>query len=175
MNKTAALLAAAALTAPLALRAQPLDLPPRRPGLWEITTAVERPKSMPAITTKMCLDAATDRELMDHGMKLTDGKCKSITTRREGKSFIVDADCTFGGKPTKSRTVLTGDFQSAYTMRNEGTYGGGDGKSPQATVVTQTAAWKSADCPGMKPGDISMFGGIKMNIKQIKALSGMIR
>jgi hypothetical protein len=173
MNKTAALLSAAALTAPLALSAQTLDLPPRRAGLWEITTAIEKPKSMPAVTAQMCLDRATDREMMDYALKLTDGKCKSITTKREGNSIIVDADCTFAGKPTKSRTVLTGDLQSAYTVRTEGTVA--DGKSPQARVVMQTATWKGTECPGMTPGDISMFGGIKVNIKQIKALSGLIR
>jgi hypothetical protein len=42
-------------------------------------------------------------------------------------------------------------------------------------LTTQTATWKSADCPGMKPGDISLFGGVKMNINQLKALSGLIR
>jgi hypothetical protein len=174
MNKTAGLLAAAALAAPLALGAQTLDLPARKPGLWEVTVTVERPRSMPAVTSKMCLDPATDRELMDYGLRLTGGKCNSITTRRKGKTIVIDADCTFSGKPTKSRTVLTGDLQSAYTARTEGTIDDGGGK-PQAMVVMQTLTWKSADCPGMKPGDITMFGRVKLNIKQINALSGLIR
>jgi hypothetical protein len=130
---------------------------------------------MPAITAQMCLDPATDREMMDHALKLTDGKCKSITTRRDGKSFVIDADCTFAGRPTKSRTVVTGDLQSAYTVRSEGTMDDGKGKGPQATLMTQTATWKSADCPRMKPGDMTMPGGLKVNVKQLKALSGLIR
>jgi hypothetical protein len=52
---------------------------------------------------------------------------------------------------------------------------GGGGKGAQSMLTTQTASWKGADCPGMKPGDITMFGGVKVNIKQLKALSGLIR
>jgi hypothetical protein len=173
MKKTALLLTAA-LTAPLALEAQTLDLPPRKAGLWEITMTVEKPKGMPAITSKTCIDQATDREMMDYALKMS-GTCKSLTVKREGKSLVIDSDCTFAGKQTKSRTVLTGDLQSGYSSRTEGTMDDGDGKKPRATLVTQTATWKSADCPGMKPGDITMFGGVRLNIKQIKAMSGFMR
>jgi hypothetical protein len=170
----ALLLAAAALTGPLALSAQTLDLPQRRAGLWEITMTMDRPKGMPAMTTRMCVDAATDREMMDYALKVS-GSCKSLTTRREGKTLVIASDCAFAGKQTKSRTVLTGDFQSSYTSRTEGTMDDGDGRKPRPTVVTQTASWKGADCPGMRPGDVTMFGGLKLNIKQIKAMSGLIR
>ena len=176
---TAVLLAAAMLAAPLAVgaSAQTLDLPPRRAGLWEITMTMEKPKGLPPFTSKVCLDPATDRELMDHGLKLTDGKCKSFTVRRQGQSYVIDANCTFGGAASKTKTVITGDFSSAYTRRTEGTVEGAPGaeKGPQSTLMTQTATWKSADCPGMKPGDMTMLGGIKVNVKQLKALSGLIR
>jgi hypothetical protein len=174
MNKTAALLAAAALTAPVALSAQTVDLPPRKAGLWEITTSFENPKSMPAFTAQACLDPATDKEMMEHGLKMA-GSCKQMTTKREGKSIVIDADCTVGGIATKSRTVITGDFQSSYTVRSEGTMSGEGVKGQQAMLTTQTGTWKGADCPGMKPGDMTMFGGVKINIKQIKAMSGMFK
>ena len=174
MNRPIAiLLGAAVLTMPFALGAQTLDLPPRKAGLWEISTVVEKPAGMPTVTAQMCLDPTTDRDLMDHALKLTGGNCKGLTTKREGRTLILDAECTIGGKPAKSRTAISGDFQSAYTARTEGTMGRGD--KVQSTVTTQTAAWKSADCPGMKPGDITMFGGVKVNVKQLKALSGLIR
>ncbi|HWE19129.1 MAG TPA: DUF3617 family protein [Hyphomicrobiaceae bacterium] len=174
MNRPiAVLLGAAALTMPFALAAQTLDLPARKAGLWDISTVVEKPAGMPTVTAQMCLDPATDRDLMDHALKLTGGNCTSLTTKSEGRTLIINAECTFAGKATKSRTVISGDFKSAYTARTEATMGRGD--KVQATVTTQTAAWKSADCPGMKPGDITMFGGVKVNVKQLKALSGLIR
>jgi hypothetical protein len=170
---TSVLIASAALATPLALGAQTLDLPPRKAGLWDVTTVVEKPAGVPMVTAQMCLDPATDRELMDYALKLS-GNCKSLAAKREGKGLVIDADCTIGGKATKSKVVLTGDFQSAYTARIEGTMDGG-GKGPQSMLTTQTASWKGADCAGMKPGDITMFGGVKINIKQLKALSGLIR
>jgi len=170
MNRPAALLlAAAALAAPLALRAQTLDLPPRKAGLWEVTTAIEKPRGMPSMAAQMCLDAVTDRDLMENALRLTGGKCKSLATKRQGQTYVIDADCTFGATASKTKTVITGDFSSAYTVRTEGTLETGADKGPQPTLMTQTARWKGADCPGMKPGDVSMFG-IKTNIKQLKSL-----
>ena len=184
LRPAAVLLTAAIAAAPTVADAQTLDLPPRKAGLWEITTTIDKQKpgaeasdkskSSPSIAAQMCLDAATDRDLMNYGLKLTEGRCQKLTTKRDGKSYIIEADCTFGGKASKTRTVITGDLQSAYTMRMEGTLEGGS-KGPQSMLTTQVATWKSAECPGMKPGDISLFGGVKMNINQLKALSGLIR
>lgn len=169
MNKTAALLTVAALTVPVALSAQAIDLPQRKAGLWEIVTSMEKPKAMPGMTVKACLDPATDKEMMEHGLKVAG--CKKLTTKREGKSIIIEADCAVGGIATTSRTVISGDFQSAYTIRSEGTMDG-EGFKGQSMLTTQTATWKGADCAGMQPGDMTMAGGLKFNIKQLKAMSG---
>src|SRR5262245_10104296 len=91
MMRATVVLAVAALTAPLAASAQTLDLPLRKAGLWEVTMTVEKPKVLPAVTTKVCLNPATDRDLMDYGLKLTGGKCKKLTTSRQGKSYMIDA------------------------------------------------------------------------------------
>jgi hypothetical protein len=60
-------------------------------------------------------------------------------------------------------------------MRQEGTLERGGDKPPVTTRMTHAATWKSADCPGMKPGDMTLFGGVKVNVKQMKALSGIFR
>ena len=174
MRPAALLLAAAVASAPLALSAQTLDLPPRKPGLWELSTKIEKPKATPSIVAEMCLDAATDRDLMSYALKLSDSACKKVTTKRDGKTLVIEADCSFGGKVSRTKTSITGDLQAAYTMRTEGTLEGGS-NGPQTMLTTQTATWKGATCPDMKPGDISLFGGVKMNINQLKALSGLIR
>src|SRR5262245_40747689 len=158
MHKTAALLAAAALTAPIALSAQTIDLPQRKAGLWEITMSFEKPKAMPPFTAQACLDAATDKEMMEQGLKMAG--CKQMNVKREGKTIVIEANCTIAGMATKSKTVITGDFQSSYTVRSEGTTAM-EGAKGQEVLTTQTGTWKSADCPGMKPGDMTLFGGIK--------------
>jgi hypothetical protein len=176
MPRQTILLIAAAGTLALPAAAQTLDLPPRKAGLWEVTTTLEKPRGMPPMAAQMCLDAATDRDLMENALKLTGGNCTSLNTRRQGQTYVVDADCRFGSTTAKSKTVISGDFGSAYTLRMEGTTEDGAGKGRQPAVMTQTAKWKSANCPGMRPGDITMFGGIKVNIKQLKSLpAGLLR
>jgi hypothetical protein len=170
----AAALAVAVAAAPLALPAQTLDLPPRKAGLWELSTRIEKPQATPPLVAQMCLDSATDRDLMSYALKLTDGTCKKLTSKREGKALVIEAECAVAKKVSKTRTEITGDLQSAYTMRTEGSLEGGS-KGPQTMLTTQTATWKGENCLDMKPGDISLFGGVKMNINQLKALSGLIR
>ncbi len=114
-----------------------------------------------SITSLMCIDAATDREMMDYALKRA-GDCKNAV-KRQGTTYTVDSECTVSGTAVKSKTVISGDFSSAYTARTEGTMG------TESMLITQTAKWKGADCAGMKPGDISLFGGIKINIKQMKS------
>jgi len=169
MRPAALAVAVAVLTAPPALNAQSLDLPPRRAGLWEMTSTTEKPTAT-SMAMKMCADPATDKELMEYGLSLA-GTCKHVT-RRDGSTFVIDAKCTSKAQTAKSRTVITGDLQSAYTVRSEGTIDNGDGEPPKPTRATITAVWKSADCPGMKPGDIALFGGmVRLNVKQIKTLA----
>lgn len=100
--------------------------------------------------------------------------------KREGKALVIDAECKFGPMKSVTRTTMSGDFQSSYTVQVEGTTEGGfaglgGGKGPQPTSMVQTARWTAAQCGnGMKPGDFTMPGGIKVNIKQMQGLQKML-
>jgi hypothetical protein len=151
----AASAAVALLGAPLAVSAQTSELPPRKAGLWEISTTGIMPNK-----TQVCVDAASDRELMEYSLSVL-GRCKSVTTKRAADHYVVAAECTEGAQTVKSTAEITGDFNSAYTMRTE-SFG---------VVTTQTANWQSGDCGGLSPGDINS-AGIKINIKQAAGLLG---
>jgi len=168
---------ALAVAATFAARAQTIDLPPRKSGQWEMRMVTEKPAGGPSINTKMCIDAATDRELMEFGLKMSKDSCKRYDMRKTGSGWVIDADCAFGPVKSVTKTTISGDFQSTMTVRTEGTTEGipGAGSGPQQTLMTQTAKWTGAACTdGMKPGDISMGNGIKMNVKQIKQLQKML-
>jgi hypothetical protein len=171
--KIGAVGAAVALLGPLAVHAQTLDLPARRPGLWETQMVIEKPKSTPAITSRMCIDAATDREMMEFGLKMSRNNCKRFDIRRLGGSWVIDADCTIGPRNSTTKTTITGDFQSAMTIRIEGSTDGmlGPGGGSQFTLITQTSTWKAASCGNdLKPGDVSIGNGMKMNVRQLREL-----
>jgi len=155
------------------------DLPPRKPGQWEIRMLTEKPGGVPEITSQVCIDASTDREIMEFGLRMSEKTCAKYAMKREGKGFVIDAECAFGPVKSVTRTTMTGDFQSSYTVRIEGTMEGGfkgtnAGKGPQPTRMVHTARWAGAACMGMKPGDITMPGGVKFNIKQMKKLQNIL-
>jgi hypothetical protein len=164
-------------TAPPPAQAQPIELPARKPGQWDIRMVTEKPTAIPPMTMQMCIDAATDREMMDFGLKMSDGSCRRFDMKRAGTAYVIDAECTFGGMKSVTKATISGDFQSSVTIRIEGTADGvpGAGKGPQQTLITQTATWKAATCSGgMKPGDVIVAGGLKLNIKDMKKLEKML-
>ena len=45
---------------------------------------------------------------------------------------------------------------------------------PQPTQLTQDSRWVSADCPGMKAGDVMLEGGTKINVKDMRQLRKLL-
>jgi hypothetical protein len=157
--------------APLTL-AQSVELPSHRPGQWELRMVTDKPADTPPMTMQMCVDAATDREMMDFALKISKGNCPRFDMKRAGASYVVDAECALGPIKSSTKTTITGDFQSSVNVRIEGTSDGmpGAGKGPQPMLIKHTAMWKGASCgEGMKPGDV-IAGGLKLNIRQMKKL-----
>jgi hypothetical protein len=169
----AALSAFAACAACEALAAEAFDLPARKPGHWEIKMVTEIPAGGPETVIQLCIDAATDRQMMEQGLSLTSGICPKREMKREGDAILIDAECKMGPISTTSRTVITGDFQSAYTMKItgdvEGLPAGNAGNvGAQQTAMTQHARWISDACPaGLTPGDMKMPGGARINVKDM--------
>lgn len=173
MSVTAAL--AVAASAPVIASALALDLPARKPGLWELDMSFEG-RSMPMQKMQHCIDAETDKMLNAMGTSMGKESCPKQDMRRAGDTIVVDSVCDFGGGKTTSHAVLTGDFSSAYTVKVDSTREGGPtmpGMKPgQATHMTIAAKWLGACKAGQKPGDIIMPNGMTMNIRNIPAMPG---
>lgn len=156
------------------------DLPSRKPGHWELRMVTAKPGGTPDVVSQVCIDASTDRQLMEFGLRVSKDLCKRYTMKRDGKALLIDAECRFGPMKSVTRTTMSGDFQSSYTVRVVGTTEGGfpgmgGAKGPQPTSMVQTARWTAVHCAsGMKPGDFTMPGGIKVNIKQMQGLQKML-
>ena len=179
MTRNAVLLAAAiaAIAATLPASAQGVQLPPRKPGQWDVRMVTEKPAGGPNLNAQMCVDANTDRDLMEFGLRMSKDSCTRYDIKRAGASFVIDAACTFGPVKSVTKTTISGDFQSTVTVRSEGTTEGlpGAASGPQPVLMVQTARWVAAACAdGMKPGDIAMGGGLKMNVKHMKQLQNLL-
>jgi len=157
-------LLAAAIAVPAA--ADEINLPARKSGEWQIVMQV----AGHTITTQQCVDAATDKEMMQSGFAKAGEDCSSVKQSQDGSTITIDAKCTIGGMQTQTHAVVTGDFQSAYTVDAVSDITGGPPQMPKHSEVKQNVSWVGACPAGMEPGDIEMPGGMKMNLKQLQMM-----
>lgn len=141
-----------------ALPAAAAELPSRKAGLWEVKTSFENRGV--AQTFQQCIDAATDQMLQSSAGPFSADACAKREVQKSGDTTTIDSTCTLGGKTATSRAVVTGSFDSAYTMtvtsQSEGT--------AASRTITMAAKWIGPCAADQKPGDMIMANGMKINI-----------
>jgi hypothetical protein len=160
---------AAIIAATLILSAPALgeEMPARKPGLWEMKMMAEG-GGMPPQTMKQCIDAATDKAMQSQFGGGAQGTCSKQDVKKAGATTTIDSVCNVGGATTTSHIVVTGSFDSGYTMKISSTAAGG--RAPGETRMTIEAKHLGACQAGQKPGDIIMAGGMKMNVLDMQKL-----
>jgi hypothetical protein len=153
---------------PSAPPAPAVEMPARRPGLWDVQSRFAN-DVLPQQSSKLCVSLELDREM--HAAVSTDPRDKCTeTVRRVGNSYVTEARCV-GPLTTLVRVVTSGDFQHMLTseivIRREDGQPVGPGL-PTELVATQQARWLSA-CPvDMQPGDILTPDGTKRNFREFR-------
>ena len=104
----------AAILASLATPAVAFEMPPRKPGLWELKMIMQGQTS-PMQTFQHCIDAATDKQMSAMATGMT-SQCAKQDVKQAGNTITVDSVCDMGLGKMASQAVITGDFSSAYTM-----------------------------------------------------------
>src|SRR5262245_34283469 len=149
-----------------------LDLPARKPGLWEIKMTFEG-RNLPAQTSQHCIDAETDKLMQSIGGGMREDMCSKRDVQKVGATIVIDSVCKIGDATTTSHAVVTGDFSSAYTVKVDSKREGGrplPGRPADGTsTMTIEAKWTGA-CGDLKPGDMVMAGGRKMNIRDMQKM-----
>jgi hypothetical protein len=156
-----------ALVGPLALAASFEDLPKRKPGLWE-TTITPGDGQHPPPTNRMCLDAETDRELVRFGMGATNQVCSKHDISISGNVATIDAVCQLGPSKQTTRSTITYTGNTAYRTQVKAQFDPPFLGKTESSTSTE-AKW-TGPCPAdMKPGDMVMGNGVKINIKDVAA------
>jgi len=149
----------AGLIAPAAARAD--EVPARRAGLWEVKTSVgDNPRSL---TVQQCIDAATDPMLQSSAGPFSAQLCQAREVRTSEGATTIDSHCTVGGKAGTAHAVVSGSFDSAYTMTVTSEGGG----LPPAKMTIE-GKWLGACAAGQEPGDVMMPNGAKLNIPELQ-------
>jgi len=144
-----------------AVPASASDTPARKAGLWEIKTNRGDGRAM---SIQQCVDAKTDQAMQSNIGAAPQRDCSKRDVQRSADTITIDSVCTIGGKTVTHHTVMTGRFDSDYTMTMTT---GGEGASAGRTT-TIAAKWVGPCAADQKPGDMIMPNGQKMNIVDMK-------
>jgi Protein of unknown function (DUF3617) len=114
------------------------------------------------------MDASTDQMMQPGANPLVQAMCPRRDIQRSGNTITVDSTCTLSGKTATSHAVITGSFESAYTMTV--TYQGD--LLPGGNInMTVAAKWLGPCTADQKPGDMIMGNGVKINILEMQKRS----
>ena len=136
----------------------------RKPGLWEVKTTLDNSSAPPRLV-KQCIDAATDALSQSIAGPFSAAVCPDRKVQHSADAVTVDSTCSIAGKPASAHAVVTGSFDSAYTMKvlAEGALlpGGRMG-------MTMEGTWLGPCAADQRPGDIIMANGVKINIPDMQ-------
>ena len=167
------LAAGAVLNALPGFAASAVEMPTRKAGLWEIKMA-RTGGPLPEMTMQHCTDETTDKQMTSTFQPMSKEVCSRNDTVKTGTGYTTDSVCTINGMSITSHADITGDFNSAYTVKVTSHSQGGAAGASRDSGMTLEAKWIGACKADQKAGDIVMPGGLKMNVKDMEKLKGLM-
>ena len=146
-----------------------VDLPVRKAGLWEMKV-LRAGSPSPEMTMQQCTDESTDKDMSTAMSPMAKEMCSKQEIQKTATGYVTDSICGIAGVTITSHAEITGDFNSAYTVKSTSR----SERGPAGGMTTIEAKWLGACTADQKPGDIMMPGGMKMNIKDMEKLKAMI-
>ena len=128
----------------------------------------------PKHTYTPALATMTDADMRTTFSPMAKEMCSQQNMQKTATGYSIDATCNFHGIASTSHTEISGDFNSAYTVKVSTTRSDGPPGVAQAGDMTMNATWVGPCKDGQKAGDIIMPGGIKMNVSDMKAMHAMM-
>lgn len=172
MTRQLALLGSAIALVLSAGAASAVDLPIRKAGLWEMKM-LRTGGPMPEMTMQHCTDETTDKEMSTAASPMAKQLCSKQDIQKTATGYVSDSVCGVAGVNVTSHAEITGDFNSAYIVKSTSHSEGGPHGAHDATMTIE-AKWLGACKSDQKPGDIIMPGGMKMNVKDMEKLKGLL-
>jgi hypothetical protein len=146
------------------------ELPIRKAGLWELKMTMEG-RNIPVPAMQQCTDSSTDKLMTSNFGSVGREECSKRDIQVSGRNITVDSICTLGGATVTTHAAISGDFNSAYTVKLTSKREGGAGAGAGGTTnMTVEAKWLGACKADQKPGDMILPGGQKINIVDMQKL-----
>src|ERR1700682_4153600 len=100
-----------------ALEARAVEMPLRKPGLWEMKL-VKAGSPLPDMTMQHCTDETTDKEMSTAFSPMSKEVCSKRDIQKTATGYVTDSVCSMAGVSMTSHSEITGDFNSAYTVKS---------------------------------------------------------
>ncbi len=138
--------------------------PGLKAGLWQMTTTVKGMTS--GLVTKMCLDEGLTHKFASMGTS-NPGKmaCSPTAATRAGSVIDVTTVCKSDGLNITNKMHMEMAGDDAYHQTVTQSY---DPPMAEATVSTIEGKFLGG-CGDLKPGDMTMPGGVKINMYDVEA------
>ena len=163
---TSITLVAAALALAAAAPAAAVDYPTLKNGQWEMTTSAAGAGAVPQKST-ICLDAATQKSMIDMGVGMQKELCTRMDMRRDGANFITDAECKLGNSVVKSHGVMTMSGDTAYRTETAASFDPPLGKDMRESKTVIEGKYVGPCRDGLQPGDMVTGTGQRINVNQL--------
>lgn len=162
--KTLLILSAAIAAAVIgSVRADEIQPPFTKEGLWEATTSQTTAAKTTQMTMKLCQNRATQQKDRDLSSQLRQkDQCAHTTVQTGPGVYISDKKCTTGsnaGSSSKSTMTFQGD--TAYRLELHMTSSAG-----AESAMSIDAKYLGPCPPDMKPGDVVTADGKKFNTSE---------
>jgi hypothetical protein len=149
------------------------ELPIRKAGLWEMKV-MRTGSPMPDMTMQQCTDESTDKEMSTTFAPMSKDICSKKDFQKTATGYVSDSVCGLAGVSIASHSEITGDFNSAYTVRTVSHTASGPAAVKGDHQTTIEAKWLGACKADQKPGDIVMPGGLKVNLHDLDKLKALL-
>jgi hypothetical protein len=148
-----------------------VEAPVRKAGLWEMKI-VRTGSPMPEMTMQHCTDEASDKAMSTGFAPAANEICSKHDLQKTATGYVSDSVCSVTGMTVTSHADITGDFNSAYTVKTT-SHTERAPSPPRDSTMTVEAKYLGACKADQKPGDIVMPGGYKMNVKDAERLKSL--
>ncbi len=160
-------IAAIACIASNAARAEEARLPERKAGLWELHTIMDEGLGPKDQALTMCIDSDMERNTVLASESEHAKQCSKYEIARDGDKTVVNMSCQFGSRQVMSRTEMSGDFQTALTVKIESTTSGDHNGQSVAVkrTITQTGKYLGENCGDLVGGQAKGPDGTKVMVQ----------
>ncbi len=144
------------------------ELPLRKAGLWELTTVMDEGAGPREQTFKICIGGDMERRTAEASTAEHKENCSRYEIERTGGSTTIEAECLYSQANVRSRTGMSGDFQTAFLIEIESTTtraGANNQSQSVKRTITQNGRYLGEACGDLQPGEAMGADGAKTPVQ----------